>query len=246
MTMPDVTADLEAAAQRVKDLSDQVAAQAKENGLAWLEGYEKVLKNLLDMEEQAAKGTGVEWATTLATTARELRPRDLGGFLLRYDQAAQELTSAIPAPARCDRPRVRQRACWRDATRYRRRSAMISGKTTVIAHLGYPTFAFKAPMIYNPWFEKNGIDAVVVPMGVKPEEYREFFPLLFKMSNIRGALVTMPHKVVDHRAGRRIDADRPGGRRGQRGAWSARTVPAGRPVRRRRLRPRCGAQGLRC
>ena len=73
---------------------------------------------------------------------------------------------------------------------------MISGKTTVIAHLGYPTFAFKAPMIYNPWFDKNDIDAVVVPMGVKPEDYREFFPLLFKMSNIRGALVTMPHKVI--------------------------------------------------
>jgi len=73
---------------------------------------------------------------------------------------------------------------------------MISGKTTLIAHLGYPTFAFKAPLIYNPWFDKNGIDAVVVPMGVKPEEYREFFPLLFKMTNIRGALVTMPHKVT--------------------------------------------------
>ena len=73
---------------------------------------------------------------------------------------------------------------------------MISGKTTVIAHLGYPTFAFKAPLIYNPWFDKNDIDAVVVPMGVKPEEYREIFPLLFRMSNIRGALVTMPHKVV--------------------------------------------------
>lgn len=73
---------------------------------------------------------------------------------------------------------------------------MISGKTTLIAHLGYPTFAFKAPLIYNPWFDKHEIDAVVVPMGVKPEEYREFFPLLFKMSNIRGALVTMPHKVT--------------------------------------------------
>jgi shikimate dehydrogenase len=71
---------------------------------------------------------------------------------------------------------------------------MISGKTTLIAHLGYPTFAFKAPLIYNPWFDKNDIDAVVVPMGVKPEDYREFFPYLFKLSNIRGALVTMPHK----------------------------------------------------
>jgi len=73
---------------------------------------------------------------------------------------------------------------------------MISGKTALIAHLGYPTFAFKAPLIYNPWFDKNDIDAVVVPMGVKPEEYREFFPYLFKMSNIHGALVTMPHKVT--------------------------------------------------
>jgi shikimate dehydrogenase len=50
---------------------------------------------------------------------------------------------------------------------------MISGKTTLIAHLGYPTEGFKAPMIYNPWFEQNGIDAVVMPMGVKAEDYAE-------------------------------------------------------------------------
>ena len=73
---------------------------------------------------------------------------------------------------------------------------MISGKTTLIAHIGYPTFAFKSPMIYNPWFEKNDIDTVVVPMGVKPEEYREICPLLFRMSNVHGALITMPHKVT--------------------------------------------------
>ncbi|KTT16126.1 shikimate dehydrogenase family protein [Pseudacidovorax intermedius] len=73
---------------------------------------------------------------------------------------------------------------------------MISGKTTLIAHIGYPTESFKAPMIYNPWFDKKGIDAVVVPMGVKPEDYAAFLPLLFRMSNIRGALVTMPHKVT--------------------------------------------------
>ena len=29
---------------------------------------------------------------------------------------------------------------------------MISGTTILIAHLGYPTEAFKAPMIYNPVF----------------------------------------------------------------------------------------------
>jgi shikimate dehydrogenase len=73
---------------------------------------------------------------------------------------------------------------------------MISGKTTLIAHLGYPTDAFKAPMIYNPWFEHAQIDAVVIPMGVRAEDYEAFLPPLFRLTNIRGALVTMPHKVA--------------------------------------------------
>ena len=45
---------------------------------------------------------------------------------------------------------------------------MITGHTKLIAHLGYPTGSFKAPMIYNPWFEKNRVDAVVVPMAARP------------------------------------------------------------------------------
>jgi len=73
---------------------------------------------------------------------------------------------------------------------------MISGTTTLIAHIGYPTHSFKSPLIYNPWFEKNSIDAVVVPMGVKAEEYPEFLKYLFRLTNIRGALITMPHKVT--------------------------------------------------
>lgn len=72
---------------------------------------------------------------------------------------------------------------------------MITGTTKIIAHLGYPTHTFKAPMIYNPYFEKNGIDAVVVPMGVKAEDFPQFLKFLFRLSNIHGALITMPHKV---------------------------------------------------
>jgi shikimate dehydrogenase len=73
---------------------------------------------------------------------------------------------------------------------------MISGKTTLIAHVGYPTEAFKAPLIYNPWFDKAGIDAVVVPMGIQAADYPTVLKSLFKLTNIRGALVTMPHKVT--------------------------------------------------
>jgi shikimate dehydrogenase len=73
---------------------------------------------------------------------------------------------------------------------------MISGKTTLIAHIGYPTEAFKAPLVYNPWFERRGIDAAVVPMGVTAEDYPVVMKSLFRLTNLRGALVTMPHKVT--------------------------------------------------
>ncbi len=73
---------------------------------------------------------------------------------------------------------------------------MISGSTVLIAHMGYPTHTFKSSLIFNPWFEENDVDAVVVPMGVKPEDYPAFFRSVFTLTNIRGALVTMPHKVT--------------------------------------------------
>jgi shikimate dehydrogenase len=73
---------------------------------------------------------------------------------------------------------------------------MISGTTRLIAHLGVPTASFKSPMIYNPYFEHAGIDAVVVPMGCGADDYPQFLRLLFRLSNIHGALVTMPHKVA--------------------------------------------------
>ena len=73
---------------------------------------------------------------------------------------------------------------------------MIRGTTLLIAHLGYPTESFKAPMIYNPYFEQAGVDAVVVPMGIRAEHYAGFLRPLFRLENAHGALVTMPHKVT--------------------------------------------------
>jgi shikimate dehydrogenase len=73
---------------------------------------------------------------------------------------------------------------------------VINGRTLVIAHIGYPTDSFKAPLIYNPWFERVGIDAVVVPMACRAEDYEALLRPLFRLANLRGALVTMPHKVT--------------------------------------------------
>ncbi len=73
---------------------------------------------------------------------------------------------------------------------------MINGETILIAHFGYPTGTFKAPLIYNPYFESIGLNAVVMPMGVKADAYAQVVAATFKLTNIRGALVTMPHKVT--------------------------------------------------
>ncbi len=73
---------------------------------------------------------------------------------------------------------------------------VINGNTEIIAHIGFPTHAFKAPMIYNPWFQKAGVNAIVVPMGCRAEHYPDLLRAVFKLANIRGALVTMPHKVA--------------------------------------------------
>jgi hypothetical protein len=72
---------------------------------------------------------------------------------------------------------------------------MIRGSTALIAHIGWPTHTFKSPMIYNPYFEQAGVDAVVVPMGCQAEQFAAFLKAVFSLENIRGALITMPHKM---------------------------------------------------
>jgi len=72
----------------------------------------------------------------------------------------------------------------------------IDGHTELIAHIGFPTHSFKAPLIYNPYFEQAGIPALVVPMGCRADDYPAFLRAVFTLSNIRGALITMPHKVA--------------------------------------------------
>jgi shikimate dehydrogenase len=73
---------------------------------------------------------------------------------------------------------------------------MINGKTLLVPHIGYPTGTFRAPMIYNPWFEARGIDACVVPFAVTAGDYPAVATALRGMRNVRGALITMPHKVT--------------------------------------------------
>ena len=65
---PNFTPDVEAAAERIKATSERVLALSKENGLIWLEAYEKMLDGVLKLEEASAKDLGYDWVETLVST----------------------------------------------------------------------------------------------------------------------------------------------------------------------------------
>ena len=62
------TPDVEAAAERIKQTSERVLALSKENGLIWLEAYEKMLDGVLKLEEDTAKDLSSDWVENLVST----------------------------------------------------------------------------------------------------------------------------------------------------------------------------------
>ncbi len=71
----------------------------------------------------------------------------------------------------------------------------IDGHTRIIAHVGHPTATFQSPLIYNPYFARIGLNAAVVPMGVRREDGEASLRAIFRMTNVIGALITMPLKL---------------------------------------------------
>ena len=66
------TPDVEATVERIKQTSERVLELSKENGLVWLEAYEKMLNGVLKLEQDTAKGLSVDWVETLVTTQADL------------------------------------------------------------------------------------------------------------------------------------------------------------------------------
>ena len=65
MSTPNYTQDTEEAVKRVKELSDRMIELTRKNGLSWLEAYERVLSQMLVLQERAAAATQIEWINTL-------------------------------------------------------------------------------------------------------------------------------------------------------------------------------------
>lgn len=75
-----------------------------------------------------------------------------------------------------------------------RRKNIVTGQTVVIPLVGHPVAQVKSPGPMNRWFFDNDIDAVVVPLDIRPERVESFFEVLRATENSAGCSVTMPHK----------------------------------------------------
>lgn len=70
----------------------------------------------------------------------------------------------------------------------------ITGKTRIYAHVGFPIGHVRTPALYNALLDERGIDLVVVPFEVDPEDLASAVPGFRAWRSLAGVGVTIPHK----------------------------------------------------
>lgn len=72
----------------------------------------------------------------------------------------------------------------------------ISGTTKVYAIIGHPIAQVQSPEYFNAFFAEAGIDAVLVPLHIKPPDAAASITALMRMPNLHGLIATVPHKAA--------------------------------------------------
>lgn len=72
---------------------------------------------------------------------------------------------------------------------------MITGKTKIFGVIADPIDHVRAPMVFNPVFVEQGIDAVMVPIHLKAAQLGAQLSALAHMPNMGGICVTIPFKL---------------------------------------------------
>ena len=71
---------------------------------------------------------------------------------------------------------------------------MITGKTALCGIIGHPIGHVRVPMAFNERFARDGVDAVSLAFDSKPEHFAAAVGGLRALENLRGFVVTAPHK----------------------------------------------------
>jgi len=70
---------------------------------------------------------------------------------------------------------------------------MLSGKARLAGLMGWPVSHSRSPRLHNWWIAEHGLDAVYVPLAVKPEDLEAALRALPRLG-FAGCNLTIPHK----------------------------------------------------
>ncbi|RFB87083.1 shikimate dehydrogenase [Rhizobium leguminosarum bv. trifolii] len=70
----------------------------------------------------------------------------------------------------------------------------ITGKTKIFYMIAHPIDHVRSPEVFNPWFEDNGVDAVMIPVHYRPDDFEAVWDSLRRTANLGGFMVSVPHK----------------------------------------------------
>jgi shikimate dehydrogenase len=71
---------------------------------------------------------------------------------------------------------------------------LINGSTRVLGVIGDPIAQVRAPGVWTALFERNGVNAVCIPLHIQSAGLPALFAALQTVRNVLGVIVTIPHK----------------------------------------------------
>ncbi|MFI4997314.1 MAG: shikimate dehydrogenase family protein [Hyphomicrobiales bacterium] len=87
---------------------------------------------------------------------------------------------------------------------------LIDGSTRLIGIVGDPIAQVKSPLVFNPRFKAAGLNAVLVPLHVRQDQFEATLRGLMALGNLDGIIITVPYKA---RAMALVDEVMPTGRK---------------------------------
>lgn len=72
----------------------------------------------------------------------------------------------------------------------------LNGETQLFPIIGHPIAQVRSPLFLTEIFARRGVNAIVPPLDIKPVDFTAFMAGLRGLQNMRGVVITMPHKMA--------------------------------------------------
>ncbi|MGO4387795.1 shikimate dehydrogenase [Microvirga sp. 2YAF29] len=70
----------------------------------------------------------------------------------------------------------------------------VNGRTRLYGIVGHPIEQARSPETVTFELQRRGLNAILLPIHIRPEEFSDVFPRVLRIGNLDGIVVTVPHK----------------------------------------------------